>query len=421
MDKFKLTAAHERCLRDQTITDHQPGSVLHDFRALLDYLRPEGVEAAGKYNLLPIKLIGELDRRLSRPLHLESKMKRPQIRSHPYLQGLNLLLRASGLSRVEGAGDKSRLVLDPEMMVQWDRLNPTEQYFNLLEAWLRLGRPEMVGGEGSALSDMLMDCIRTWQSIPIDDRRFDLKHPQHIYVPGVGRDFYKLALMDLFGLVSVKHPPRPIMPWGPAGVERVPFGDAVFTLLFGSWFDNLGNRNVAEADEDEEEDHEADVPFLGVWQPLFQPYFPEWHHNLELPEPETREGTFIFRLSYGRDMWRRIAMPADGTLDDLASWILRSVNFDDDHLYEFNCRDRLGSELSIVHPEMDEGPWTDEVAIGDVPLEAGQTMEFHFDFGDDWRFDVKLERIEPPGAKIKAPAIQERHGESPEQYPDAEW
>jgi hypothetical protein len=114
-------------------------------------------------------------------------------------------------------------------------------------------------------------------------------------------------------------------------------------------------------------------------------------------------------------------MPAEDTLDDLASWILRSVKFDDDHLYEFNCRDRLGSELSIVHPEMDEGPWTDEIAIGDVPLEPGQTMEFHFDFGDDWRFDVKLERVEPPGAKIKAPAIIERHGKSPEQYPRYDW
>jgi hypothetical protein len=127
MDRFKLTKAHEKCLHDQVVTDDQPGPVLHDFRVVLDYLRPEGVEAAGKYNLLPMKLIGELDRRLSRPLHLEVKMKRPQIRSHPYLWGVNLLLRASGLSRVEGTGDKARLVLDPEMMVQWDQLNPTEQ------------------------------------------------------------------------------------------------------------------------------------------------------------------------------------------------------------------------------------------------------------------------------------------------------
>jgi hypothetical protein len=134
MDESQRTPAHEQCLRDQIVTIDQPGPVLHDFQMLLDFLGSKGVEAAGKYNMLPIKIIGELDSRLIRSLRLESKMKRPQIRSHPYPQGLNLVLRASGLSRVEGAGDKARLVLDPEMMVQWERLNPTEQYFNLLEA-----------------------------------------------------------------------------------------------------------------------------------------------------------------------------------------------------------------------------------------------------------------------------------------------
>ena len=97
----QLTAAQEKVLRDQVIAADHPGSLLRDFDMLLAALGPKGVEAGGKYHLLPIKLIGELDLRLSRPLRLE--LKRPQIRSHPYLQGLNLLLRASGLARVEGA------------------------------------------------------------------------------------------------------------------------------------------------------------------------------------------------------------------------------------------------------------------------------------------------------------------------------
>jgi hypothetical protein len=146
-----------------------------------------------------------------------------------------------------------------------------------------------------------------------------------------------------------------------------------------------------------------------------------YRQNLEFPEPEERHGTFVFRVSLGKGVWRRIAMPADETLDDLADWILRSVKFGSDHLYEFITRDRLGATLKIVHPYMEEGPSTDEVAIGDVPLEPGQTMQFHYDFGDDWRFDVKLERIEPPEAKIKAPAILERHGKAPEQYPHSDW
>jgi hypothetical protein len=419
MDEFKLTADQERCLREQTITAEQPGTVLHDFRALLDFLGNDGVEAAGKYNLLPIKIIGELDSRLRRPLRLELTMKRPQIRSHPYLHGLNLLLRASGLSRVEGVGDKARLVLDPAMMVQWDRLNPTEQYFNLLEAGLLHGRQEMIGDRPSTFNNILMDCVQTWREIPQEGRPFDLSRPQDVYLLGVARDFYKLALMDLFGLVNVEHPRRPVMPWAPARIERVPYGDAVFTLLFSSMFGDLRNRRAPVEAEDDEEG--PDESRFGAWQPLFQPYFPEYRENLEFPELEPREGTFVFRVSLGKAIWRRIAMPAGKSLETLASWILHSVNFDSDHLYEFVCRNQLGATVRIVHSAMDEGPWTDQVTIGELPLEPGQSMVFHFDFGDDWRFEVKLERIEPPGVKMKAPAIVEKHGKSPEQYPNSDW
>jgi hypothetical protein len=415
MKKFKLTRKQEQCLHDQAITADKPGRVLRDFGMLLDFLGMQGVEAAGKYNLLPLKLIGELDSRLSHPLRLE--LKRPQLRSHPYLQALHLLLRASGLSRVEGAGVKARLVLDPEMLVQWHHLNPTEQYFNLLEAWLRFGRSEMVGESDRTLSDMLSPIVTTLQYLPEEGQRLDPENPHQSYIFGVGRDLYLLALLDLFGLVAVEQPPPPFASWGPAKIEHVPFGDAVITVIASRFYPH-GFPEIP-PDEDRGQGVPA-VPRFGAWQPLFQPYFPEWRDNLELPEPEPRDGTFIFRVSLGK-VWRLIAMPAGATLDDLVDWILRSVRFDHDHLYEFTYRDRLGVSASVSHPWMDEGPSADEIAIGALPLEPGQTMELLYDFGDEWPFTIKLERIEPPGAKIKAPRILESRGRSPKQYENDEW
>jgi len=417
MKEYKLTEGQEQCLRDQVITDEQPGPVLRDFRVLLDFLGPKGVEAGGKYNVLPLKFIGELDRCLRRPLHLE--LKRPLLRSHPYLQGLNLLLRASGLSRVEAAGAKARLVLDPDMLAQWDRLNPTEQYFNLLEAWLRLGRAEMVGERGSLWGKLLPSCLQAWQSIPENGRRFDLDRPQDVYLAGVYRDFYLLALMDLFGLLEVEQPRRPVTPWSPAGVRHVPFGDAVFTLLL-SRFDSILGRDFPQEEDKDQEEGAPERPRFGAWQPFFQPYFPEWRENLTFPRLEPREGTFIFRVSLGK-VWRLIAMPADATLDDLVGLVLRAFKFDSDHLYQFTYRDRLGTEAKVSHPAMDDGPWTDQVPIGTLPLEPGQTMQLVYDFGDNWPFAVKLERVEPPGAKKKAPRILESHGKAPAQYPDSDW
>jgi hypothetical protein len=410
---FSLATSREQCFREQTISADQPGSVLRDFGMLLDFLGKDGVEAAGKYNLLPIRSIGELDRRLTRPLNLQ--LKRPQIKSHPYIQGLNLLLRASGLSLVEQTGAKPRLVLDPAILMQWSQLNPTEQYFNLLEAWLRIGRADIFGDEHWSRGEMLLPCVQAWDSTPEKGRRFDIANPQFVYVSGIDRDFCNLALLDLFGLMEVEHPPRPIAPWCPAGITRLPFGDAVFTVLTARLFGSFDTMPRNEEEEDQAED--TIVPRFGVWQPLFQPYFPEWQHNLEIPSPEPREGTFVFRVSVGK-IWRLIAMPADATLDDLVAIILRSFNFDFDHLYEFIYGNRAGAKVRVaVHPCMDDAASGEDVEISTIPLEPGQTMELHYDFGDDWRFDVKLERIDPPGAKIKAPKVLEKHGKSPEQYP----
>ena len=443
MEKFKLSDTREKILRGQTFSSDRPGPVLGDFQRVLDFLGTHEGESSGKYNLLPIKWIDELDRLLSRPLHLN--MKRPQIRSHPYLQGLNLLLRASGLVVVQAKGAKAWLRIDPEMKLQWDKLNPTERYFNLLEAFLLIGRSEMVGAGGSRWDTLLSRCLSCWRSLSREAYRCDLDDPEVVYIPGLGRDFYLVALMDLFGLVKLVHPSKPVMPWCPAKVGLLPFGDAIFTLLAigvdhpgRGLYEMLAGKEVVEIededqgeDEDEGEDEEEtdddgaeaeeeatwEEPSFGTWQPLFQPFFPEWRQNLIVPEPEPYQGTLVFRVSLG-NIWRLIAMPASKTLDDLISWVLRSVKFDDDdHLYQFSYHDRLGRQISVNHPYMDEGPWADQVSLGDLPLAVGQTMDLLYDFGDNWQFTVKLVRVEPPDAKIKAPRILEKHGKAPEQYP----
>jgi Plasmid pRiA4b ORF-3-like protein len=404
----KLTKAQKQILHDQTIEADRPGTILRDFQSVLDFMGTGGIKAAGKYNLFPIDKLDELNQRLSRPLSLA--LKRPQLRSYPHLQGLYLLLRASGLSRVAGGGVKARLVLDPAALEQWNRLNPTEQYFTLLEAWLRVGQPEMTGEQQSSCEGLLMACLQAWQSIPAKGRIFPPDQLREDYLHGIWRDFYHVGLMDMFGLMEVVHPRKPIAPWRPAAMYHTPFGDAVFTLLNEWDFTSMRRRMVEEQSTEE--------VVLGRWQPLFQPYFPEWRNNLALPKPEAREGVFVFRVSLGKPIWRLIALPADCILDELVGCILRSFRFDSDHLYEFTYRDRFGAMVRVNDPRIPEGPWTDEVRIGDLPLGEGESISFLYDFGDSWKFDVRLERIDPPSAATKKPRILEKHGKSPEQYPD---
>ena len=65
---------------------------------------------------------------------------------------------------------------------------------------------------------------------------------------------------------------------------------------------------------------------------------------------------------------------------------------------------------------MQESPFADDFLIGRLPLRPGEVMEFHYDFGDDWRFRVELEEIAPPQRKLEAPKLTESHGRAPRQY-----
>jgi hypothetical protein len=232
MKQPTFTKEHEDLLRAQVIDADRPGPILHDFQTVLDFLAPAGVKAAGKYNLLPLDVIKELDQKLARPLRLDLNMKRPQLRSHPYLQGLHLLLRATGLTRVEGRGDKARLVIDPTVLGVWNQLNPTERYFSLLEAWLVVGQPEMIGEYGRWGEGYLMACVSAWNSVPARGIKFDLTRPQDAHLGYLSRGFLHVALMDLFGVMEVKFPDSPVQPWCPAAVKHRPFGDALFSLLW---------------------------------------------------------------------------------------------------------------------------------------------------------------------------------------------
>jgi hypothetical protein len=424
MSHLKLTSEQEATLRSQVIDATHPGALLHDFQLLLDHIGDKGVKAGGKYNLLPIESVIALDPQLARPMQLP--LERPQLRSHPYLQGLHLVLRASMLGRVQGKGDKARLVIDPAALRSWNELNPTERYFSLLEAWLLVAQPGMVGMQGEwtdcllgewSFSIRLLADRGTKAAVGMDTRYFFGRYDQG----------YNLALADLFGLATVQLTGGSTQDLWAARAKLTPFGEALL-LLLGRWWNEAGEQpeqEEGEVGEDEEgalevedeEDYE-DTPEFGLLQPLLQPYFPAYQKALAVAGVgSAREGVFVFKVSLGREVWRRIALADDHTLHDLLLAILRSVKFDYDHLYLFTYRDALGRKVTANNPEYGEGLSADAVRLGRLPLQPGQSMPLVYDFGDNWRFDVKLERIDPPGSVKKLPKVLEAHGKAPEQYP----
>jgi hypothetical protein len=125
-------------------------------------------------------------------------------------------------------------------------------------------------------------------------------------------------------------------------------------------------------------------------------------------------------VALDKKLYRVIALDAAATLDELSSLILNAYGFDHDHLYRFVCTDPFGASVEINHPFLDEGPFADEVRVGDLPLQIGDVMLYNYDFGDNWKFSVSLEHLDPPDGSQPAAGILQSVGEAPPQYYDGE-
>jgi pRiA4b ORF-3-like protein len=407
--KLAFTKDHRRTLRALVVDENGPGTILRDFEALLGFVRGRDLTVSKAHQLPPLKVLPQINTLLSHPI--EVRLKRPLLKSYPHIQGLYLLLRATGLGQIGGRPSKPVLVVDRQVDDAWSALNPAERYFTLLEAWLLRGRPQIVGERDRPLGSLHQfadsaDLIHRAgaEGLPIagNDAAAWFWHD----APGrMG-----FALLEMFGLLTVvPRPPQEGEGWVIDRVTRTPLGEAIFALLVETLFGDL-DWAIEQA--------EASPSSLGALQPAFAPYVPQWQHNLALPSWTFREGKHVLNASLGRGLWRRIAIDAAAPLDALARAILDAYDFGDrDHLYRFSYHNRFGVTQSVQHPYMDDGPWTSEVRIGDVPLAVGQSMTYLFDFGDHWEFAVTLEQVEPAAKALPGPVLIDGQGDAPEQYP----
>jgi len=191
--------------------------------------------------------------------------------------------------------------------------------------------------------------------------------------------------------------------------------------------------------------------------------------------------TYTFHVSLpgsGR-LWRKIEMGANQTLEQLHFAIQRAYGWDADHLYSFFMSGKAwdeSTEYSLpegytpwgepMDDEEEERPeptpeqreqalralfgdtdmtleemqaevdafWDEFLAkeaarepgnvqtttLEDLSLRPRQEFMYLFDYGDEWRFKVRVHAINPEAAEGGYPRIVESVGEAPEQYPSWE-
>ncbi|MGM3307020.1 IS1096 element passenger TnpR family protein [Anabaena sp. WFMT] len=400
-DKLPLTEDKKQLLQQQTISQHTPGKILKDFQTILEFLQPDGVQVSSTHRQFPLKYFQQLNSKLSYPIDIN--LKRPVQKSYPYIHGLYFLLRASGLSQLITTGKKTKLVLDPKILQIWHNLNPTEQYFTLLESWLVWGDNKLLGDERD-MFDQAYLCLLFWGDIPEAGLKFNNYSEQDkLYYPG----FHNLALLHLFGLIELTSgKPQPSKGWRFTDVKPLPWGNAIMAVLTESRTD-IKIENYAQFRQD------FRIAFETL-KPYFQPYFPEWSQTLVIAEGGFTEGTYIFKVTL-HNAWRRIAIPSHLNLDEVATAIVEAFDFDPRHLYRFIHQNRMGRIFELDHAELEFNPDTSDFRLGDLSLEVENHLQFIFDLRNEWEFDLYLEKIDHDNGEIQQPQVLESHGLPPVQ------
>ena len=384
-----------------------PGSILGDMGALLAFIGVEGLPTGSDRGNLPSTVLVELNQRLSQPITLQ--LERPLLRDYPNIAGLYALARIMGLV---GAG-KGRVQVNRGALDCWSALNPTEQYFALLEAWLIHADGSLAGNHERERQSQFIENLSFLGELS-SARQRDLRRffTRHLWTP---RSAWNVQLQMRFGWIEVISAPGGKAPkkggWSMAQAWRTPWGTVALWAL---------TKYIEANGEDEIEDLTDDLPEdadYGFFQPVFQPLYPEWQKRFALPQKESRAGVYVFKVGFAphygpATVWRRLALPHKATLAVLGKAILKAFKLDPEDGYELSYADGAGKTRRYGDPDRGRPPFADEMALGNCDLAPTLPLRFRNHGYMNFEFLAKLERIDPPDPKLRTFKLLEACGEA---------
>ncbi|NMQ27671.1 hypothetical protein E4Q23_07830 [Candidatus Accumulibacter phosphatis] len=210
----------------------------------------------------------------------------------------------------------------------------------------------------------------------------------------------QIALMQLFGLLDIESETAAVgrgwkirriaaTRWGLSASATYfkAFGDSTNDMLERLFFTSVENS----AAKEELSEADAELPPFYAWAKVALSSFPAWKNILGgVDAVEPFRGSMTFKVLLGQSVWRRIVMPAAGSFEDLAEFILDTFEFDDEHLYQFRYQDEYASLRMLDDPRCSDvyDDYADEVTLAEAGLFPGQVVEFRYDFGDNLLFSA---------------------------------
>ncbi|WP_202108641.1 IS1096 element passenger TnpR family protein [Succinivibrio dextrinosolvens] len=103
----------------------------------------------------------------------------------------------------------------------------------------------------------------------------------------------------------------------------------------------------------------------------------------------------VYPVGEAREVYRVFQIRGSATFEELCYEILDQFDFDYDHLYEFCMNNRPYSDENI---QSAREAWSDRhdasvITLNDEGLVKGRKFLFHYDYGDDWMFNVTVAKV----------------------------
>ncbi|MHA1409542.1 MAG: IS1096 element passenger TnpR family protein [Candidatus Odinarchaeia archaeon] len=139
-----------------------------------------------------------------------------------------------------------------------------------------------------------------------------------------------------------------------------------------------------------------------------------------------------------KSVYRVIEIKNNQKLSTLSKEILRSFDFNDDHLHFFTFEnydekkttmdiwespkywdvEATKSSLDTNDGLLEEGDFTSEIKLAKLDLRRGSKGYYLFDLGDEWIFEIEVLNVSDGSEKGKYPRVIMTSGKSPSQYED---
>ncbi len=419
-----------------TITDKIPTSLVHDFNEFTQYLINTDVLLTKTNQFLKRKHLVELNERMI--MHQKEVSKSSDQPKYLFLNLLYHLGRYGQLFKIILAKQDSKLCII-ESYNMYCELTDTEKYMFLLESfWTKVDWTKAkVGRNGEFPVWFVQDFLKKIASIDsgtiihIEDvpgflewgpfidyfSFFGLWNIVQVELDAKSVSRAEAIVPTEFGIalarVLSKH--RNIKEWNIPYQKQYKFQESEFDLL-SSIFRIKTSSKQDKRSKSYNVIEKAKEPFYKPFISLFKDG--ELKKSLYIKNKNLREKSFILKISVSKKIWCKIELSGRHTLLDLHNVIQDSFDFDDDHLYAFFMDGKPWSRECYNAPLDVTGPYVNEVIVGDLELYEGKKFLYIFDYGDQWEFEILVEKISDKDTELLYPTMIQKKGESPEQYPE---